>query len=116
MLSSLPFGNDLIGQLLADLLEIGDCQHFVVVCELLLKGSILAHAYHSTICSMNPNCFRPAGKWLLDSCLDVGRVPLLRRQEAYFYYLDLLHKLQLFAIANSIMTQTDLSSIGVPGM
>jgi hypothetical protein len=39
-----PFASELLGALLSELLEGGDCQHFTVLCELLKKAGVLEAA------------------------------------------------------------------------
>jgi hypothetical protein len=75
----LPFSIDVIASLLSELLEGGDCQHFVVMCEVLRKAAILDEV-----------CLR-------------GKITEFRVRRTYLAYLDLLTKLQLFCEANEII-------------
>lgn len=87
--NSLPFSCDLIGSVLIDLLEVGDCQHFVILCEILL------HASQS----------------FLNRCLEKGNITKNRRIEAYYSYIELLHRFKQFTYANEIIIQTDIANI-----
>lgn len=77
--ANLPFSTEILGFLLQELLDGGDCQHFVVVCE-VLKG---------------------AG--LLESACETAHITVLQRREAYLAYFDLLGRLKLFCSANDII-------------
>ena len=85
---SLPFATELIGEVLSDLLEIGDCQHFVIVCEILLHIS----------------------KLFLEQCLNHANILPNRRVEAYYSYIELLRRFQHYALANEIIMQTDIAN------
>jgi len=82
-----PFTIDLLGSILKELLENGDCQHFVVLCELLQRTGLLQLSLKSA---------------------DISDI---RRQEGYISYLDILAKLQLFCAANSIIKASDSENI-----
>eukprot|EP01034_Spumella_vulgaris_P025777 gene25777-32269_t len=75
----LPFAIEVIASLLSELLEGGDSQHFVVMCEVLRKASVLDEV-----------CLR-------------GKITEFRVRRTYLAYLDLLTKLQLFCEANEII-------------
>jgi hypothetical protein len=75
----LPFSVSIIGSVLLELIEIGDCQHFVVLCELLRYADLLEMPILS------------------------AKISEQRCQEAYLTYLDMLTKLQLFTVANTII-------------
>ena len=64
---------DLVGSQLLEFLEKGDCQHFVIWCE-ILRNSGLLDAATSTI----------------------PEIGSLRQREAYVMYIDLMTKLELF--------------------
>lgn len=81
---SLPFATALIGEVLSDLLEVGDCQHFVIVCEIL----------------------KTVSKPFLDKCIQ-GTVLNSRRLEAYVSYVELLRRFQQYSRANEIIRQSD---------
>jgi hypothetical protein len=75
----LPFTLELIGQLLRELLEGGDVQHFVVAAEVLRSANVL-----SAVCA-------------------AAGISELRLQRGYLIYLDLLTKLALFCEANDLI-------------
>lgn len=79
----ISFAVPLLGQLMLDLVNLGDCQHFVVLCEILAQ-------YNSQ---------------LLRESLESANISQLRKREAYHCYISLLQKLRLFASANSIIKQ-----------
>lgn len=83
-LPALPFGIELLGTLLAELLEGGDAQHFVVACEILRIGTAHNSALFTSICN-------------------VGGLTAVAVRRGYLVYLDLLSKLQLFCEANDII-------------
>jgi hypothetical protein len=74
------FGASLIGDLLQDLINCGDCLHFVSVCELVAEAS----------------------SELLASSLESAEITAARQHEAYYSYISLLQKLRLFSEANNI--------------
>lgn len=74
-----PFGLGLLGALLLELLEGGDTQHFVCLCEVLRRADLV-----------EPACAE-------------ARIGDMRRREAYLAYFDLLSRLQLFCAANAII-------------
>jgi hypothetical protein len=80
-----PFASELLGSLLLELLEGGDCQHFTILCELL----------------------RRVGGGLLESATMKGGINKTRQREAYLSYLEMLNKLQLFCAANSIISVSE---------
>ena len=82
-----PFTIELLGSILKELLENGDCQHFVVLCELLQRTGLLRESLKS------------------------ANISDIRRQEGYISYLDILAKLQLFCAANSIIKASDSENI-----
>ena len=82
-----PFTIELLGSILNELLENGDCQHFVVLCELLQRTGLLRESLKS------------------------ANISEIRRQEGYISYLDILAKLQLFCAANSIIKASDSENI-----
>ena len=89
-LLGLCFGEELVGKLLNELLDSGDCQHFVVICEIL----------------------RNTGSGILTILITEKKIVNERRkQEAYFAYLDLLSKLQLHCSANTIIKSSDVENI-----
>ena len=69
----LSLAANLVGSQLMEFLEKGDCQHFVVWCE-ILRNSGLLNTVISTIPEIGPS----------------------RQREAYVMYIDLLTKLELF--------------------
>lgn len=75
----LPFSVSILGSILLELIEIGDCQHFVVLCEILRFAD------------------------LLEMPISAAKISEQRCQEAYLTYLDMLTKLQLFTVANTII-------------
>lgn len=79
LVPEIPFAEELLGGLLRELLEGGDCQHFVVLCEIL----------------------RHCG--LLDSASVAASIGDMRRRETYLAYFELLAKLKLFCCANTII-------------
>lgn len=81
--TQLPFTLDILGNLLQELLEGGDCQHFVVVCEVLKCAEVL-----------EPVC-------------DKYNITVLQRREIYLAYFDLLAHLKLFTCANDIIKASD---------
>lgn len=84
------FDVDLMGKLLNELLDSGDCQHFVVLCEIL----------------------RNTGFGILNVFVAEKKIVSERRkQEAYLAYLDLLSKLQLHCSANTIIKSSDVENI-----
>lgn len=84
----LPFAVELLGEVLLDMLDIGDCQHFVIACEIILQTS----------------------KALLDRCLESAKIPSTRRLEAYYSYIELLRRFQQFSKVNEIIMQTDIAN------
>ena len=81
---SVPFGNELLGNILLELLEGGDTQHFVLLCEVLRRADGLDGA-----------------------ALQASGISDIRRREAYLAYFDLLSRLQLFCAANNIIKASD---------
>lgn len=79
----LPFTNQLLANLLNELLEGGDAQHFVVVCELLRRVKLLA------------------------TILSLAQIPPLRVRMIYMAYIDLLQKQELFVEANEIIKSSN---------
>jgi hypothetical protein len=77
--SKLPFSVEILGFLLQELLDGGDCQHFVVLCEVLKCANLLEEACR------------------------VSEITVLQRREAYLAYFDLLGRLKLFCSANDII-------------
>lgn len=75
----LPIAKDTIATLLHELLEGGDSQHFVVVCEILRSANYL-----------EPVC-------------DVGMFSVNQMRSAYLAYIKLLTQLELFTHANEII-------------
>ena len=69
----LSLAADLVGSQLSEFLEKGDCQHFVIWCEIL----------------------RNAGLWNIATST-IPEIGSLRQREAYVMYIDLLTKLELF--------------------
>lgn len=84
----LPFTVELMGEILLDMLDIGDCQHFVIACEIILQTS----------------------KVLLERCLESAKIPSTRRLEAYYSYIELLRRFQQFSKVNEIIMQTDIAN------
>lgn len=81
--SGLPFSFGVISMMLKELLEDGDSQHFVIVCEILRTANLFNQVFKkSTISGMQ-----------------------LRR--VYLSYIDLLKKLELFCEANEIIKSSD---------
>lgn len=85
MPATLPFGEDILGSLLQELLEGGDCQHFVVLCEVL----------------------KHAGMGLLDSVCATTDISTMQRREVYLAYFELLGQMRLFSCVNSIIKDSD---------
>ncbi len=83
MPSVLPFEEDILGCLLQDLVDIGDCQHFVVLCEVLKHARLL-----EKVC-------RAAG------------ITDMQRREIYFAYFELLGQLELFTCVNAFLKDSD---------
>jgi len=81
---TVPFGKELLGNILLELLEGGDTQHFVLLCEVLRRADGLDEA-----------------------ALQAGSISDMRRREAYLTYFDLLSRLQLFCAANNIINASD---------
>ena len=77
----LPFCAEILGFLLQELLDGGDCQHFVVLCEVL-------------------EC---ADSDLLEQACVTSNISSMQRREAYLAYFDLLGRLKLFCAANKII-------------
>lgn len=82
--SIVPFGTELLGNMLLELLDGGDTQHFVLVCEVLRRADRLDEA-----------------------ALQAGNISDIRRREAYLAYFDLLSRLQLSCAANNIIKASD---------
>jgi len=82
---TLPFGVEILGSLLQELLEGGDCQHFVVLCEVL----------------------KNAGMGLLDKVCAATDISTMQRREVYLAYFELLGQMKLFACVNSIIKESD---------
>jgi hypothetical protein len=80
----LPFGTELLGKMLLELIEGGDTQHFVLLCEVLRRADGLDEA-----------------------ALQASGISDMRRREAYLAYFDLLSRLQLFCAANNIIKASD---------
>ena len=85
MESSLSFAAELLGKMLLELIEGGDTQHFVLLCEVL----------------------RRAEAGLDIKSLAAGNICDMRRREAYLAYFDLLSRLQLFCAANKIINASE---------
>lgn len=79
----LPFTTEVIATLLSELLEGGDAQHFVVMCEILRCAQILPRILQS------------------------AQIPARRTRSIYVAYIDLLMRLELFAQANQIVKSSD---------
>ena len=80
---TLPFGTEVLASLLQELLEGGDCQHFVVLCEVLKNTK------------------------LIDVVCEIGSISTLQRREVYLSYFDLLRKLKLFCCVNTFIKCSD---------
>ena len=80
----LPFCSEVLGLLLKELLDGGDCQHFVVLCEVL----------------------RSAGPELLEEACLASNISIIQRREAYLAYFDLLGRLQMFCAVNEIINSS----------
>lgn len=77
----LMFTIETAGDLLSDMLDSGDCQHFVALCEVIRaidKGQTLKRVTE-------------------------GHVPDMRIREGYVSYLDMLTRLRLFSHANALI-------------
>jgi len=85
MENTLSFAAELLGKMLLELIEGGDTQHFVLLCEVL----------------------RRAEAGLDAKSLAAGNISDMRRREAYLAYFDLLSRLQLFCAANKIIKASD---------
>eukprot|EP01039_Chlorochromonas_danica_P009048 gene9048-9985_t len=79
----LSFALDILCQLLKDLLEAGDSQHFVLVCEI----------------------YRKVG--LLNPLMDKAQLSITSMRRIYLAYLDLLMKAQLYCKACDIINGLD---------
>jgi hypothetical protein len=86
--SSILFGASLVGDILLDLVNCGDCQHFVSVCELVGEH-------------------RPD---ILAQSLETAAISVSRQNEAYHSYISLLQKLRLFSEANYIVKMAKIGS------
>jgi hypothetical protein len=106
--SGLSFTTSLIGDLLLDLLEVGDCQHFVIACEILLHTDRISDPSLPVTASDFQDV--STSKGFLADCLACAGIPFSRRLEAYYTYIELLRRFKLFAVANLIIKQTDMSS------
>lgn len=79
IIDELPFSIDVLAQILRELLNGGDVQHFVFACEILKKVNLL-----TKVCNY-------------------GQLPASSVTESYFNYLELLSQLQLFNEACELM-------------
>jgi hypothetical protein len=79
----LPFTYDILSGLVLELLEGGDSQHFVVVCEILRCAGILATVFQK------------------------ANISELRVRSIYISYIELLMKLKLFTVAISIIKSSN---------
>lgn len=79
----LSFAMPILAALLLELLEGGDSQHFVVVCEILRRVGIL------------------------QTVLEEANISIQRSRRTYLAYIDLLTKLQLFCEANELIKASD---------
>ena len=131
---SLTFARELLASILSELLDGGDCQHFVICCEMLYNGGILKHqgsedllkekegdkaeyapSYmsgprateggESTTTSGDSSDSSKSGAEVLSSMLTSG-IPSIRQKEAYYGYLSLLSRLRLFSHANVIVNRS----------
>ena len=82
---TIPFGVEILGSLLQELLEGGDCQHFVVLCEVL----------------------KYAGLGLLDRVCATTDISVMQRREVYLAYFELLGHLKLFTCVNFIVKDSN---------
>lgn len=79
----LPFAYDLLAELLKELSDGGDSQHFVLVCEVVRRVGIL----RDLLCRAN--------------------ISSHRTRQIYMAYIELLRKLELFPQANHIINASD---------
>lgn len=94
----------LLIQLLNQLLDEGDCQHVVIIRELLRSYGLLSHI---------------AGQWVtlsenesLINNINSGRISIsFRIKEAYLSYWDLLYRLQLETIACDLADVSDIPEL-----
>jgi WD40 repeat protein len=74
----IPFAIDLLGDLLLDLLEAGDCLHFVFLSEALRQSGLLAE-------------------------ITRDKISELRQRETYVSLIDMLMRQRLFSVATSLI-------------
>jgi len=129
----IEFTRDLLASILLELLDGGDCQHFVVCCELLFNGGMLVIPALPTKdndgeASIDGAGYAPVltpqhqdetevgggGSGKVSTGEEESHFPMVltaindtRKREAYLAYLNLLTQLRLFAEANALVSDSD---------
>lgn len=126
--SSLNYAMETLCELLVELIDCGDCQHFVICCEILRNVDIhfttnphvsphKDHSHSSSSQHGHPPTSEKSTKSLWKSLQQT--IGELRVREGYVAYLELLFKLGLYQISNAIIVRstdkyiTQLSQQGV---
>jgi hypothetical protein len=129
----IEFTRNLLTSILLELLDGGDCQHFVVCCELLFNGGMLVipalpakendgeasidgAGYAPVLTPQHQEETEVGGGGSSKGSLtdEESHFPLVltaindtRKREAYLAYLNLLTQLRLFAQANALVSDSD---------
>jgi WD40 repeat protein len=126
-LQMLEFTTDLLSSILVELLDGGDCQHFVVCCELLFNSGLLAmpavvrqaseakeQDSYAQVLTPQPDQDDDAGITTIPAQEEKSApFPIVitafsdtRKRESYLAYINLLTQLRLFAHANALISRS----------
>jgi hypothetical protein len=121
--SSLNYAMETLCELLIELIDCGDCQHFVICCEIVrnIDGrhstpDLDPLSPHSAASPLHDPCHQPKKSIWKSLQQTIGE---MRIREGYVAYLELLFRLDLYQISNSIIFRstdkyiTQLSQQGV---